>query len=111
VDQSTKMKLQSTAKDILSNKIYGKDYQNSKSQSSLQVFVSLTMGVPFTVSEESRKQAAIHFCLSTQLKDFPKDKIPGKSLGSAFLTHNSTPDAFKTEIMKYCYLAVSTTIL
>lgn len=104
------MKRPNIAKDILSNRIYGKDYQNSKNQSFPQVYVFSIMEVPCIALEVFKKLEATHSYRLTQLSDFPKVKILGKSLDSVSQTHNLIPAASKMETMKSFSLVVSMTI-
>lgn len=97
------MKRPNIVKDISLNRIYGKDYQNSKSLSSLQVSVSLITEVHFIALEVFKKLGVTLFCQLILLRDCQKVKTPGKFLASAYQIHNLTLDASKMVTTRFFF--------
>ena len=103
------MRQPNIVKDILLNRIYGKDYLSSRNQSSLQVFVSLITEALYIALEVFKRLEAILSCLSILLRDFPKVRIPGKFSDSVSQIHNLTQVASKMVKMK-SFFSVDLTI-
>ena len=73
-----KVKQQSSVKDILSNKIPGRDSQILMSQSFLKDCASLTTEAHFILSEDFTKTARMDFYFLTKLNHCQRDKTHGK---------------------------------